>query len=120
MLKTGLAVLLVSALILATVSMVYAQSAGGQTDCEGWLSNPDGRAVNPSTLPTCVASLYDEIKTDQVPYIRLAADQMQQCLTCCAARLRSCGNAGNCNTLYQNCVANCNSHGETPSDWRCW
>ena len=52
--------------------------------------------------------------------ILIAADRMQQCLSCCAAKLSDCGNSGKCNTLYQNCVANCNSHGETPADWRCW
>jgi hypothetical protein len=49
-----------------------------------------------------------------------AQSKMQQCLTCCASRLNACGNAGNCNTLYQNCVSSCNSQGETPSDWKCW
>ena len=49
-----------------------------------------------------------------------AQSQMQQCLTCCAARLSACGNTGNCNTLYQNCVSSCNSQGASPSDWKCW
>ncbi len=49
-----------------------------------------------------------------------AQSKMQQCLTCCASRLSACGSAGNCNTLYQNCVSNCNSQGASPSDWKCW
>lgn len=73
----------------------------------------------------CINYWSDNCGGDQAPYIRsqpiqLAADQMQKCLTCCATRLNACGNDGRCNIFYQNCVANCNSHGETPSDWRCW
>lgn len=82
-------------------------------------------AVGPSACLCRVASLSGEINRDQTIYLRnqsilLAEDQMQQCLACCATKLKNCGSAGGCNTLYQNCVASCNSHGETPSDWRCW
>lgn len=50
-----------------------------------------------------------------------AQSHMSRCLTCCAKKLKACGpTRGDCNTLYQNCVANCNSQSETPSDWQCW
>jgi len=49
-----------------------------------------------------------------------AQSKMQQCLACCAAKSRACGNDAKCNVLYQNCVSNCNSQGETPSEWMCW
>jgi hypothetical protein len=49
-----------------------------------------------------------------------AESRMSKCLTCCDTKLSVCGNTGACNILYQNCVANCNSQGETPSGWRCW
>jgi hypothetical protein len=49
-----------------------------------------------------------------------AQSKMQQCLSCCASRLSACGTSGSCNTLYQNCVASCNSQGASPSDWKCW
>jgi hypothetical protein len=41
-------------------------------------------------------------------------------VTCCASRLSACGSSGSCNTLYQNCVSNCNSQGASPSNWKCW
>jgi hypothetical protein len=50
----------------------------------------------------------------------LAQTRTQQCLSCCAGRLSGCGNGADCNTEYQNCVANCNSGGQTPADWNCW
>ena len=50
----------------------------------------------------------------------LAQTKTQSCLTCCASLLSNCGSSERCNTLYQNCVASCNSGGETPADWRCW
>ena len=55
-----------------------------------------------------------------LPGLALAQDRLRDCLTCCAKYQNSCGNGGDCNVNYQNCVANCNSQGETPSTWRCW
>ena len=49
-----------------------------------------------------------------------ADDRLHRCLVCCDQRLNACGGSGNCIVPYQNCVANCNSSGETPADWRCW
>ncbi len=49
-----------------------------------------------------------------------AQSHLSDCLTCCASKLAACGSNGKCNTLYQNCVSNCNSQGESPADWRCW
>ena len=49
-----------------------------------------------------------------------AQSRLSNCLTCCAGKLEACGSAGSCNVLYQNCVSNCNSQGDSPSDWRCW
>ena len=85
----------------------------------------DVGAVSPSTSASRVESLAGESSSDQAPDIhsqpiQLAQDRMRQCLTCCAGKLQACGNDARCNVLYQNCVANCNSHGETPADWRCW
>lgn len=55
-----------------------------------------------------------------LPGLAFAQDRLRDCLTCCAKYQNSCGNDGDCNVNYQNCVANCNSQGETPSTWRCW
>ncbi|MDE2163348.1 MAG: DUF3624 family protein [Alphaproteobacteria bacterium] len=49
-----------------------------------------------------------------------AQSHLNDCLTCCASKLKACGSDGKCNTLYQNCVSSCNSQGETPSGWNCW
>lgn len=53
-----------------------------------------------------------------------AQTRVDKCLDCCAGRLKDCydseGRTKRCDTLYQNCVANCRSRGETPSNWNCW
>jgi hypothetical protein len=49
-----------------------------------------------------------------------AQDHLSECLNCCARKLKACGNGGDCNVLYQNCVSSCNNQGSTPADWRCW
>jgi len=95
-------------------------SIDSSTSATGVHNITNSGAASPSTFLSSDESLAGTINSDQAPYILLAADKMQQCLTCCATKLNACGNAGSCNTLYQNCVAYCNSHGETPSDWRCW
>jgi hypothetical protein len=55
-----------------------------------------------------------------LPGAAAAQDRTQNCLTCCDKFRTSCGNGGDCNVNYQNCVNNCNAGGELPVTWRCW
>jgi hypothetical protein len=55
-----------------------------------------------------------------LPSSAFAQDRINNCLTCCAQKVQSCGSDNACNINYQNCVSSCNSHGQTPAAWRCW
>ena len=55
-----------------------------------------------------------------LPNLARAQDRLHACLSCCDKNLSGCGNGGDCNVNYQNCVNNCNAQGELPVTWRCW
>jgi len=71
------------------------------------------------------ASRPDQMPATEGAPSRLAQSQTNRCLTCCSERQVACfksegGRGGQCEVNYTNCVANCNSRGETPSNWVCW
>jgi glycerol uptake facilitator-like aquaporin len=55
-----------------------------------------------------------------LPGTAFAQSRLQNCIACCDKNLQGCGNGGDCNVNYQNCVNNCNAGGELPVTWRCW
>jgi hypothetical protein len=51
--------------------------------------------------------------------------RMQNCITCCTSKEKACFNINAdrrlCNVEFQNCVATCNSEGNSPSSGdACW
>jgi hypothetical protein len=56
---------------------------------------------------------------------KLIAERIQKCSSCCADKVAPClnylPNGRGCGIEMQNCIANCNSKGNTPTEWGdCW
>ena len=88
---------------------------------------PNDRSVEPTAvlsrrqiIPIFARALGAVALSTALPATAFAQSRLNKCLTCCAEHLQKCGGAGACHVNYENCVANCNSSGTTPSNWSCW
>lgn len=114
-------------------------TSNSDCSCSGCCATFDGSGSVGICQPTCATQRSPHRTAEaitpanenprQLPSNLILAEdkgsRVHQCLGCCGTRESDClknepGAEGRCHVNYENCVANCNTEGATPSNWNCW